>query len=78
MATSSPAPVVVKDVGAVVVVDGGESLPEFTTAVLCPICDVMFRSVSFWSYMNNFHIARNVWPRLNFLENHHRLICTWI
>ena len=65
MATSSTAPVVVKDVGAVVVVDGGESLPEFTNdgcSVLCPICDVSFRSVSFWSHMNNFHIAMNVWP----------------
>ena len=26
--------------------------------------------------MNNFHIARNVWPELSFLEEHHRLICS--
>ena len=39
---------VVKVVGAVVVVDGGESLLVVLFSVLC---DVSFRSVSFWSHM---------------------------
>ena len=53
MVTGTPAAVGVKDVGVVVVVDGGESLSEFTNAgcsVLCPICDVRVWSVSFWSH----------------------------
>ena len=44
--------------------------------ISCPICDVDFRSTTFWGHLNNFHISRNVWPEVSFLEQHHRLVCT--
>ena len=64
MAPSSPVPVVVDDVGANVVVDGGVVLPEDTLtnvgcSITCSICDASFRPMSFWCHMHNFHIARN-------------------
>ena len=33
--------------------------------ISCPICDVDFRSTTFWGHLNNFHISRNVWPFLS-------------
>ena len=44
--------------------------------ILCPICDASFHPTSFWGHINNFHIARNVWPESSFIKEHHRLICS--
>ena len=45
-------------------------------SLVCPLCGVPFRATSFWGHINNFHIARNLWPEVSFLKQHRRLVCS--
>ena len=49
---------------------------KIETFISCPICDDIFRSANFGVHLNNSDIARNVWPDVSFLGQHHRLVCS--
>ena len=53
------------------------SSPTLTDNHLCPLCTKQFPSATLlWSHINNVHISRQEFPRLNFFTQYHRLICS--
>ena len=53
------------------------SSPTLTDNHLCPLCTKQFPSATLlWSHINNVHISRQEFPKLNFFTQYHRLICS--